>query len=94
MSSFDHNREVTEPIVDLLYRSAANHAVQPPHDSQSKSGCRIFDRGRLAIGFYRLNAVVACSLAGVHLAGTNNLMVGSLQVEMVLAVGSDLLLIT
>ena len=29
MSWFDHNREVTEPIVDLLYRSAANHAVHP-----------------------------------------------------------------
>ena len=34
MSWFDHNREVAAPIVELLYRSAANHAVKFPHDLQ------------------------------------------------------------
>jgi hypothetical protein len=32
MSWFDHNREVAVLIVESLYRSAANHADQFPHD--------------------------------------------------------------
>ena len=56
--------------------------------------CQILDLSVCSILLYRLDALFHCRSAGVHLAATDNLAVGSLQIEEGLAVLGNFTIIT
>ena len=55
---------------------------------------QIYDLSVGSILLYRLDALLHCRSAGIHFAGADYLAVGSLQVEVRLAVLSDIALET
>src|SRR5690606_33089819 len=77
---------------------AANHrpampAFDPTRRLNFRSGAQILDRGARSIGLDAADAGLTRGFRSIHLTGSDHLVIGRLQIEKRLVVGSGLALV-